>query len=341
MKSKIFSRKKVFIIGEAGINHDGSLKKALKLVDIAAKAKVDAIKFQTFLPGELTGKFTPNVKYLKKNKIKRSELTKKLALKFSEFETIKKYCDRKKVLFLSTPDGKESLFFLTKKIKVPIIKIGSSEVTNHEFLKLIAKQNLPIIFSTGMSTLKEVEKSIKIMKKVTKKEIILLHCTSEYPAPLEEMNIRCVTTLKKNFNHKVGLSDHSKGFEASIAAVSLGAEVLEKHFTINTNLKGPDHKSSLSPKELQQYVKVIRNTEISLGNSKKIPTKSEIKNMTGVRRGIVAAQFIKKNTILKKDMLTFKRPYKGINPHEISKLIGRKTKKFFKEDEPIIWKHLT
>ena len=325
MKSKIFNKKKVFIIGEAGVNHDGSLKKALKLVDIAAKAKVDAIKFQTFLPGELTGKFTPNVKYLKKNKIKRSELTKKLALKFSEFERIKKYCDYKKILFLSTPDGKKSLFFLTKKIKIPIIKIGSSEVTNHEFLKLIAKQNLPIIFSTGMSTLNEVKKSISIMKKFTKKEIIILHCTSEYPASITESNLKAILTLIEQFDCPIGFSDHTPETFASQLAV---------------NLKGPDHKSSLSPKELEQYVKVIRNTEITLGSSKKIPTKSEIKNMPGVRRGIVASQFIEKNTILKKDMFTFKRPYKGINPDKISKLIGKKTTKFFKEDEPIIWKHL-
>ena len=340
MKLRILDNKKVFIIAEAGVNHDGSLKKAFKLVDIAVKAKVDAVKFQTFLPSELTGKFTPNVNYLKGSKLKRSDLTKKLALKFSDFIKIKKYCDFKKILFLSTPDGERSLSFLVKKIKIPLIKIGSSEVTNHEFLKLVAKQNLPIIFSTGMSTLSEVRKGINIMKKITKKEIIVLHCTSDYPASLSEMNIRCIETLNKNFDNMVGLSDHSNGFEASIAAVSLGAKVLEKHFTINKNLRGPDHKSSLSPKELYDYVNIIRNTEISLGSPKKMPTKSEIKNMPGMRRGIVAAKFIEKNTILKRDMLTFKRPYKGINPDQISKLIGRKSKKLFKEDEPIIFKHL-
>ena len=160
-------KKGVFIIAEAGVNHDGSIKKAIKLVDIAVKAKVDAIKFQTFLPGELTGKFAVNVKYLKKNKINRFQITKKLALKFDDFAKIKMYCNRKKILFLSTPDGKTSLKFLTRVLKVPMIKIGSSEVTNHDFLKLIAKENLPIIFSTGMSTLSEVKKSMSIMRKLT------------------------------------------------------------------------------------------------------------------------------------------------------------------------------
>ena len=243
-------------------------------------------------------------------------------------------------MFLSTPDGKESLKFLTKVIKVPIIKIGSSEVTNHEFLKLIAKQNLPIIFSTGMSTLLEVQRSLNIMKKITKKEIIVLHCTTEYPAPKKEMNIRCMKTLKKKLKCRVGLSDHSLGFESSIAAVALGAKVLEKHFTINKNLKGPDHQASLSPIELKEYVKVIRNTEDVLGSWEKKPTFSEIKNIPGARRGVVAACFIQKGTRIKKNMLSFKRPFKNINPFDSKKILGKISKKSFKEDEPISWKYL-
>ena len=340
MTIELLKKKRVFIIAEAGVNHDGDIKKALKLVDVAVKAKVDAIKFQTFLPGELTGKFTLNVNYLKKNKINLFELTKKLALKFDNFIKIKKYCDRKKVLFLSTPDGKESLRFLTKVIKIPIIKIGSSEVTNHEFLKLIAKQNLPIIFSTGMSTLSEVQQSMNIMKKFTKKEIIILHCTTEYPAPYKEMNIRSMTTLEKKFKCRVGLSDHSLGFESSIVAVALGAKVLEKHFTINKNLKGPDHQASLSPIELKEFVKAVRNAEDVLGSAEKKPTFSEIKNIPGVRRGIVAACFIKKGAKIKKTMLLFKRPFKNIHPFDAKKIVGKISKKNFKEDEPISWEHL-
>ena len=192
MKSSFKKFNKVFIIAEAGVNHNGSLKKAMKLVDIAAKANVDAIKFQTFLPGEISGEYSINIGYLKKNKIKRHLLSKKLALSFDDFIKLKKYCDKKKILFLSTPDGEKSLSFLVNKIKVPIIKIGSSEVTNHEFLKLIARSKLPIIFSTGMSTLQEVQKAYKILKKNSSKEIVVMHCTTEYPAPINEMNINCI-----------------------------------------------------------------------------------------------------------------------------------------------------
>ena len=340
MISKLLNKKRVFIIAEAGVNHDGDIKKAFQLVDIAVRAKVDAIKFQTFLPGELTGKFAINVKYLKESKISRFNLTKKLALNFYDFIKIKKYCNRKRILFLSTPDGFKSLKFLTQTLKVPAIKIGSSEVTNHEFLKLIAKENLPIIFSTGMSTLREVQLGIKIMKKNTKKEIIILHCTTEYPAPYNEMNIRNIVTLANKFKCRVGLSDHSLGFEASIAAVALGAKVLEKHYTISKKSKGPDHKASLSPEELVEYVKAIRNTENVLGVWEKKPTFSELKNIPGVRRGIVAATFISKGSVIKREMLSFKRPYKDFSPSEIKNLIGKVVKKNFREDEPLVRKYL-
>ena len=294
----------------------------------------------TFLPGELTGKFAIKAKYLKGNKSSRYELSKKLALKFVDFEKIKKYCDKKKILFLSTPDGEKSLKFLVRHIKLPIIKIGSSEVTHHDFLKLIAKQNLPIIFSTGMSTLKEVQQSLRLIRKFNKRTIVVLHCTSEYPAPHSEMNIRSMVTLAKKFKCKVGLSDHSLGFESSVAAVALGAKVLEKHFTLSKSLNGPDHKASLSPNELKEYTKTIRNVESALGSWEKKPTPSELRNMSGVRRGIVAASFIKKGSILKKNMLTFKRPFKNINPSDLSKILGKTIKKNLQEDEPIIWKYL-
>ncbi len=201
-------------------------------------------------------------------------------------------------------------------------------------------KNLPIIFSTGMSTLSEVQQSMNIMKKFTKKEIIILHCTTEYPAPYKEMNIRSMTTLEKKFKCRVGLSDHSLGFESSIVAVALGAKVLEKHFTINKNLKGPDHQASLSPIELKEFVKAVRNAEDVLGSAEKKPTFSEIKNIPGVRRGIVAACFIKKGAKIKKTMLLFKRPFKNIHPFDVKKIIGKISKKNFREDEPISWKHL-
>jgi N,N'-diacetyllegionaminate synthase len=320
--------KKVYIIGEAGVNHNGKVKNAFKLVDIAKKAGVDAVKFQTFLPGELTGKFTKNANYIKKNitNLKRSELTKKLALPFSDFIKINNYCKKKKITFLSTPDGERSLDFLVKKIKIPIIKIGSTELTNLEFLDLIAQQKRKVILSTGMGNLKDVIRAFNVIKKKIKKKIILMQCTTEYPAPLNEMNINVVSTYKKIFKCEVGLSDHSLTFESSIAAVAMGAKYLEKHFTINKKMHGPDHKASLNPKELIEYVRTIRNTEKILGSNKKEITKSEYKNINSVRRGIVAKNKIKKGTILKKEMLTFKRPFVGIHPYEIKKIIGKKTK---------------
>ena len=336
----MFKSKKVFIIGEAGVNHNGSLKKAIKLVDVAVKAKVDAIKFQTFLPGELTGKFTPNVNYLKKLKTKRSKLTSQLALTFKDFEKIKKYCEKKKILFLSTPDGEKSLMFLKNKLKVKCIKIGSSEITNHDFLKLISKQDLPIILSTGISNLNEVREAYNILKKNSKKKIVLLHCTSEYPAPLNEMNIKCIQTLKNSFKCDVGLSDHSLGFEASIVAIALGAKVIEKHFTLSKKLKGPDHAASLSPTELQFFVKTIRRAEKTLGDGVKKPTKSEIKNISGVRRGIVAKVKIYKNSKITSKMITYKRPFIGLAPKDTKKVLNHIALKNFQVDEPIKVKHL-
>ncbi|MFL2875795.1 MAG: N-acetylneuraminate synthase family protein [Candidatus Pelagibacter sp.] len=340
MKSSFKKFNKVFIIAEAGVNHNGSLKKAMKLVDIAAKANVDAIKFQTFLPGEISGEYSINIGYLKKNKIKRHLLSKKLALSFDDFIKLKKYCDKKKILFLSTPDGEKSLSFLVNKIKVPIIKIGSSEVTNHEFLKLIARSKLPIIFSTGMSTLQEVQKAYKILKKNSSQEIVVMHCTTEYPAPINEMNINCISTLKKKLKCTVGLSDHSQTNISSIAAISLGAKVIEKHFTINKSHSGPDHKASLSPKELNFFVKDLRNVEKCLGSYIKQPTKSEIRNIPGVRRGLVASKKLKKGTKLKSEMIAAKRPYKGLSPFDKSKIIGKKLKKNLNYDQPILLKDL-
>ncbi len=335
-----FKNKKVFIIAEAGVNHNGKLKNALALVDVAVNAKADAIKFQTFLPGELTGNYTPKVKYMRETKYKRSLLTKKLALSFEHFKIIKNYCDKKKIIFLSTPDGEKSLDFLINKIKVPMIKIASTEITNHEYLSIISKKNLPVILSTGMSTMKEVKKAFQILKKNLKKPIYVMQCTTEYPAPITEMNVRCVRTLQKKLKCNVGLSDHSNSFESSIAAIAIGAKLIEKHFTLNKNSKGPDHKASLSPSELKKFILALRRTEQCLGSMEKKPTKSELKNISGVRRGIVAATAIKKGTVLKNYMITSKRPFKGIQPFEKKKVIGRILKRNLKFDQPIKWQYL-
>ena len=335
---------KVFIIAEAGVNHNGSIKNAFKLVDIAKRANSDAIKFQTFKPGEITGMYTKKNNYISKNfktSLSRYDLSKKMCLSYENFKKIKKYCKRKKIIFLSTPDGEESLNFLADKLNISKIKIGSSEITNHEYLKKIAKKNKPILLSTGLSNIKEIKKSYEILKKNQKKpKITIMQCVSEYPAPINEMNINVLKTFKKIFKCQVGLSDHSIGNEAALAAVSLGATVIEKHFTINKNLPGPDHKASLSPKELEDFVKSIRRLELSLGSGEKKITLSEKKNLKTIRRGIVAKFAIKKGTIIKKNMICFKRPFTGLNPFEFKKILGLKTNKNLSIDEPITIKSL-
>ena len=264
-------KKKVFIIAEAGVNHNGKINNALRLVDIAKNAGADAVKFQTFLPGELTGNFAKNPNYIKKNnsfKVTRSELTKKLALTFEEFDRIKKYCDKKKIIFISTPDGTKSLNFLVKTLKVSFIKISSTELTNLEFLKEIAKKKKTTLLSTGLGDIKDVERAVRQITKYNKK-LVIMQCTSEYPAPLNEMNINVLKTYKKKFKCQIGLSDHSEGYEAAVTSVALGATIIEKHFTINKKMRGPDHKASLSKKELTSFIKSIRNAEKVMGSEKK------------------------------------------------------------------------
>jgi len=335
-------KKKVFIIAEAGVNHNGKINNALRLVDIAKNAGADAVKFQTFLPGELTGNFAKNPNYIKKNnsfKVTRSELTKKLALTFEEFDRIKKYCDKKKIIFISTPDGTKSLNFLVKTLKVSFIKISSTELTNLEFLKEIAKKKKTTLLSTGLGDIKDVERAVRQITKYNKK-LVIMQCTSEYPAPLNEMNINVLKTYKKKFKCQIGLSDHSEGYEAAVTSVALGATIIEKHFTINKKMRGPDHKASLSKKELTSFIKSIRNAEKVMGSEKKKITKSEQKNIFSIRRGLVAKKFISKGTMLESKLINFKRPFKEFHPYEINKVIGKKTKTNLKKDQPITKKNI-
>ncbi len=339
MKKKI---NQVFVIAEAGVNHNGKLKNAYKLIDIAKKAGADAVKFQTFLPGELTGNFALNPNYIKNNKsfkLKRSELTKKLALSFDKFKKLKKYCQKRKIIFISTPDGTKSLNFLVNSLKVSFIKISSTELTNIKFIKQIAKKNKTTLLSTGIGNINDVNRAVKAIKKYNKK-IVLMQCTSEYPAPLKELNLKVLNTYIKKFKCPVGLSDHSTGFEAAIASVALGAKFIEKHFTISKKMVGPDHKASLSPQELSNFVQLIRNTEKALGSANKRITKSESKNIYSIRRGLVAKTFIMKGTILKKSLIDFKRPFKQFHPYQLNKVIGKKTKKNIFKDQPISSKNI-
>lgn len=329
----------VFIIAEAGVNHNGDINLAKKLVDMAKDCGADAIKFQTFKAEESTGAFAEKATYQKENdptKESQLEMIKRLELPFNDFKEIKNYCNEKGIMFISTPDGIDSLNYLIS-LDVPLIKIGSTEVTNHEFLQQIAQTQKPIILSTGMSTLGEVEKAINTMHLLGNKQVKIMHCTTDYPTAIEDVNLRAMITMKEAFKVPVGLSDHTLGFEAAVAAVALGAEFIEKHITLDRNMQGPDHKASMPPDEFKSYVQHIRNAEKLLGDGIKRPTKNEEEIMTTVRRSIVAACDIKRGTIIEKSMLSYKRPGSGINPELNYVLVGRELKRDLKKDEIIEW----
>ena len=336
-----------FIIAEAGVNHNGDIKLAYRLVEKAKEAEADAIKFQTFLTEKIISKKVDMASYQKKN-IKSQEtqfdMIKKLELSYEDFRKIKKYCDDIGIIFLSTPDEEESLDFLVDDLKVPAIKIGSGEITNLPFLKYAARKKIPIILSTGMANLSEVEEAVNI---ITQNQdsvntsifppLTLLHCTSNYPCPMEEVNLKAMLTLKEAFKLPVGYSDHTLGIEVPIAAVALGAKVIEKHFTLDKNLPGPDHKASLEPEELKVMIKAIRNIEKALGDGIKKPNKSEVEIMKVVRKTLVAARDIKKGEIIKDKDIVIKRAGIGIPPKFKDTIVGMKINKDIKKDTPFDW----
>ncbi|NLK95020.1 MAG: N-acetylneuraminate synthase [Clostridiales bacterium] len=332
----------VFIIAEAGVNHNGKLELAKKLVDMASECGADAIKFQTFKAEESTGEFADKAKYQKENtNVEESqlEMIKKLELPFEDFKVLKEYCIEKKIKFISTPDGIESLNYLVS-IGVDVIKVGSTEVSNIEFLKQIGSTNKEIILSTGMSTLGEVEKAIMALKSTGNKKIKIMQCTTDYPTAYEDANVMAMVTMRDAFKVPVGLSDHTLGNEAAIAAVALGAEFVEKHITLDKNMEGPDHKASMDPKEFKQYVLSIRNTEKLLGDGIKRPTERELEIMNDVRRSIVATKEIKEGTKLTKEMVSYKRPGYGIKPELVDIILGKKIKRDLQKDEVIKWEDI-
>lgn len=331
--------KTIFIIAEAGVNHNGDINLAKKLVDMAKDCGADAIKFQTFKAEESTGTFAEKAQYQKENdKTQESqlEMIKKLELPFEDFKKIKDYCDKKGIMFVSTPDGLDSLNYLAS-MDVPFLKIGSSEVTNIDFLMEIGKTGKSIILSTGMSNLGEIEKALRTIYSTGNKSVKLMHCTSDYPTAVEDVNLKAMITMKEAFKIPVGLSDHTLGFEAAVAATTLGAEFIEKHITLNRGMKGPDHKASMPPQEFKEYVNYIRNTEKLLGDGIKRPTKKEELTMKEARRSILASRDLKIGTIIDKNMLTYKRPGYGIKPELAYILIGRELKRDLLKDEVIQW----
>lgn len=330
-------RSKVIVIAEAGVNHNGSLKIAKKLVDKAVEAKADFIKFQTFRAESIATSKAKKANYQKKNSNKietQYEMLKKLELSEDKFNIIASYCKKKKINFLSSPFDIESLNFL-KKLKMKYIKIPSGEITNLPLLEEIGKTKKKVILSTGMCNITEIKKALLVLTKfgIQKNKIILLHCNSEYPTPFKDVNLKAIITLKRKFKLNIGYSDHTIGIEASLAAVALGANIVEKHFTLNKKSKGPDHSSSLEPDELTKMIKAIRNIEISLGHGKKIPSISEKKNITIARKSIVAKKEILKGQLFTLKNLAVKRPYKGVSPMNWYKIIGKRAKKYYRPDD--------
>jgi len=328
----------VFIIAEAGVNHNGSIELAKKLIDVAVESGVDAVKFQTWKTELLVTKEANQAEYQIENTgINESQfdMLKRLELSYDEFRALKNYCDTKNIMFLSTPDEFESANFLCELQE--IFKIGSGEVTNLPYLRHIGKLNKKVILSTGMADIGEIEDALDVLVNAgTKKEnITVLHANTMYPTPMEDVNLNAMLTIGNTFDVAFGYSDHTLGVEVDIAAVAMGASVIEKHFTLDKNMEGPDHKASLEPDELKAMVKAIRNIELALGSSIKKPTPSEIPNIKIARKSIVALSSIKKGDIFTKDNLAIKRPSGGISPMKWDEIVGTVAPKDYKEDELI------
>jgi N,N'-diacetyllegionaminate synthase len=333
---------KVLIIAEAGVNHNGDINIAKKLIDIASDAGVDFIKFQTFKSENLVSKAAKKATYQQKNlKTKENsqyEMLKKLELSYDDHHNLIEYCKLKKIKFLSTAFDLESIDFL-KKLNLQLYKIPSGEITNLTYLQKIGSFNKKVIVSTGMCVMSEISNAIKVLSDAgtSIKNITVLHCTTDYPTPFKDVNLNAMLQIKKELNVEIGYSDHTLGIEVPIAAVAMGAKIIEKHFTLDKNLPGPDHKASLEPNELVEMVKSIRNIELALGEFDKKPTKQELKNMLVGRKSIHAAKNLKKGSIIKTEDIIMKRPGTGISPMQMNDVLGKKLNKNKEEDKLLSW----
>ena len=330
---------KTFIIAEAGVNHNGSLKKALKLIDVAVTAGANAIKFQTFKAENLATDYAPKAEYQKYKSLKKEtqfQMLKKLEFTEAMHNACFKKCKKKKIIFISSAFDIESLNYL-KKLKLRYFKVPSGEITNIPYLEVLGRFRKKVILSTGMSSIYEIKKAIQtlVINGTKKNNITLMQCTSAYPAPYDEINLNTIATLKNSFKLNIGFSDHSLGVQASIAAVALGAKFIEKHITLSKKLKGPDHRASLNPKEFKFMVQSIRIVQKTLGDKIKKITRSEKKNFYIVRKSIVASTKIKKNERFSNFNITCKRPGTGISPLFFKKLIGKKSMKNYNKNDLI------
>ncbi|OGV48058.1 MAG: N-acetylneuraminate synthase [Lentisphaerae bacterium GWF2_52_8] len=337
---KAAKKEKIFIVAEAGVNHNGSAELALKLSDAAKEAGADAVKFQTWQTELVVTRTSRLAPYQANNLGRRNgstqfKMLKNLELTYDEFRHLKHYCDQLGIMFLSTPDELTSAHFLRELQE--IFKIGSGELTNLPFLREIASFKKDVILSTGMGNMEEIELALQTLLNggLKRSQVTLLHAVSSYPAPYEEVNLSAIPKMKKKFRTKVGYSDHTLGISVALAAVALGACIIEKHFTLDRKMPGPDHKASIEPQELTALVTGIRQVEAALGNGTKGPSLSEQDNINLVRKSIVAARPINKGELFSAENLTIKRPGTGLPPSEWDNIVGKRSPCDFREDEPI------
>lgn len=333
------NNKKVIIIAEAGVNHNGSYELAIKMVDEAKRAGADYVKFQTAKPELVISTFAPKAEYQKETTgaaESQLEMCKAIHLPLTDYKPLKEYCDKVGIGFMSTPFDLVSIDVL-EPLYMDYYKIPSGEITNLPYLRKIASKHRPVILSTGMCEVEEVEAALQVLEQggVKRSDIIVLHCNTEYPTPMADVNLRAMDDLRRSLGVEVGYSDHTKGIEVPIAAVALGATVIEKHFTLDKTMEGPDHKASLEPDELKAMVDAIRNIEQALGDGHKHVSPSERKNMNIARKSIVAARDIRKGEVLTEENITTKRPGNGISPMRWDSVIGTTAIRDFGYDELI------
>lgn len=330
---------KVFIIAEAGVNHNGSIELAKKLIDVASEAGADAVKFQTFKAEKLVSKKAIKAEYQKKatdSDESQFDMLKKLELDLDTHIKLIDYCKNKNIIFLSTPFDHDSISLLDS-LGLEIFKIPSGEITNLPYLREIGSLSKKVILSTGMADIGEIEDALDVLVEAgtLNSDITVLHANTMYPTPMEDVNLRAMLTIGNTFDVAYGYSDHTLGIEVNIAAVAMGASIIEKHFTLDKNMKGPDHKASLEPSELKEMVKSIRNIEIALGSSLKKPSPSEIPNMAIGRKSIITTSPIKKGEVFNEKNIAIKRPGTGMSPMKWDEVLGTVAKKDYSEDELI------
>lgn len=332
----------VFVIAEAGINHNGDMRLVKALIDVAVEAKADAIKFQTFQTKNLLIKNAPKARYQRKttnSKESQYNMLKRVELSKGQHLEIISYCKEKDIAFISTPFEEQSADLL-EELDVPLFKIPSGEITNLRFLEHVARKSKPIIISTGMSFLSEVEKAVQIILKNGCHQVALLHCVSNYPASEKDANLKAMHTMKQAFQLPVGYSDHTIGVEVTLAAVALGAQIIEKHFTLDKNLPGPDHQASLEPGELKQLIKAIRRVEIALGDGLKKPATSEMENQATIRKSLFFKSSFAAGTKVTAEMIEAKRPAIGYPPERLVEILGQELTYDVERDTPVSWKIL-